>query len=159
MQRTSNLSGISPTNYAGLVASLAVKHRQKEAQRHLMAAGYAATKALRRGLQDNNPKIRIGCCIVLDHFLDEAAVPELISNLTHEDAGVRAWALHALACDGCKQGVCRPAEAEVIPIAINMLKNDSSKKVREMAAGQLGPSVHRNKDVLDALRIANRDCG
>jgi hypothetical protein len=95
--------------------------------------------------------VRVGCCKILDHFMDEDALPELMENLYHEDETVRAWALHALACDRCKEGTCRPGENQVVPIAIQMLLEDKSRRVREMAAGLLGPSVHRQPEVLPAL--------
>jgi hypothetical protein len=47
---------------------------------------------------------------------------------------VRAWALHALACDHCKEGDCRLDEDETVPVALRMLKEDRSRKVRTMAA-------------------------
>src|SRR5262249_4700927 len=95
-----------------------------------------------------------GCCKVLDHYLDPAALPELIRNLNHADEKVRAWAMHALACDRCKEGTCRPGEEEVLPLAAQMLLHDESRRVRQMAAGVLGPSVHRNLEVLRALEQA-----
>ena len=155
MHYTSNLAGTSSTNYFELVDCLAVKHRKKEALRYLMAGRFDATPALRLGLRNENPNIRIGCCMVLDHFMDDAALPELIENLQHPNPGVRAWAIHALACDRCKEGVCRPGEDDVIPMAIAMLQEDDSKGVRQMAAGMLGPSVHRSKVALAALQKAN----
>ncbi len=33
---------------------------------------------------------------------DYDAVPELIENLEHPHPEVRAWALHAMACEPCK---------------------------------------------------------
>lgn len=137
-----------------LVENFAVKHRAKDALRRLMAAGSVCTPALRRGLHHPDPEVRVGCCKVLDHHLEEDALPELIENLRHENAAVRAWAMHALACDRCKEGSCRPAENEIVPIAIQMLREDESRGVRQMAAGMLGPSVHRRSDVLDALVYA-----
>ncbi len=137
-----------------LVEHLGVKHRAKQALRGLMAAGSRATSALRRGLRHPDPAVRVGCCKVLDHHMDEAAVPELIANLEHESAAVRTWAMHALACDRCKEGACRPGEEQVLPIAVEMLLHDGSRRVRQMAAGLLGPSVHRRPDVLSALEHA-----
>src|SRR3712207_8025253 len=46
---------------------------------------------------------------------------------------VRQSALHTLACDRCKQGSCRPAEAEVLPEALRILNEDSDPHVRAMA--------------------------
>ena len=141
-------------DYRHFVEDLAVKHRAKQSLRCLMAAGALATPAVREGLRHPAPAVRIGCCQVLDHYLDEAALPELIENLQHENEMVRAWAMHALACDRCKEGTCRPGEDEVLPIAAQMLLHDQSRRVRQMAAGVLGPSVHRCPDILDALEYA-----
>ena len=143
-----------PSSYERLIEDLAVKHRQKAALRELLAAGMSATPAVRRGLQHNNPDVRVGCCIVLDHFMDAAALPELMANLSHENSRVRSWALHALACDRCKEGECRPGEDDVVPIAIRMLLEDENRMVRKSAAGLLGPAVHRRSDIRQALEWA-----
>lgn len=134
------------------VENLAVEHRAKAALRALMAAGSAATPVLRRGLQHANPVVRAGCCIVLDHFLDEAALPELMANLDHDDERVRGWALHALACDRCKEGACRPGEDEVVPITVRMLAEDPSRRVRAQAVHLLGNSAAaRRQEVVEVL--------
>lgn len=138
-----------------LIPELGIAHRAKPAMRRLMEAGVEATSALRRGLRHPSPAVRVGCCKVLDHHLDEDALPELIENLEHPHPEVRAWALHALACERCKEGACRPAEDEVVPIALRMLADDPSYHVRAMAAGLIGPSVHRRDDVLEALLRAS----
>ena len=140
--------------YDLVVEQLGVKHRAQEALRALIAAGPAATSAVRRGLSHDDPVVRVRCCMVLDHHLDEAALPELTANLTHEDDDVRAWALHALACDRCKEGACRPGEDDVVPIALRMLADDASRHVRTMAAHMVGPAVHRRRDVAPALEAA-----
>jgi hypothetical protein len=49
------------------VEDLGVKHRAKAALRELTAQGPAATRALQRGLSHENPAVRVGCCVVLDH--------------------------------------------------------------------------------------------
>jgi len=48
-------------------------------------------------------------------------------------AEVRAEALHAVACDRCKRGSCRPAAAAVLLPAIAILGTDASPRVRAMA--------------------------
>lgn len=133
---------------------LGVPHRANEALHRLMAAGSAATEVVREGLLHDDPAVRVGCCKVLDHFMDEASVPALIANLTHPNEEVRCWAMHALACDKCKEGSCRPGEDEVIPIAARMLIEDGSRRVRQSAAGLVGESVHRSKAALPALQHA-----
>src|SRR5262249_49413296 len=90
-------------DYRRLVEDLGIKHRVKQALRGLMAAGALATPVVREGLRHPEAAVRVGCCKVLDHYMDEAALPELMENLNHEDETVRAWALHALACDRCKE--------------------------------------------------------
>ena len=150
------LSAKEMAAFARWVEELGIAHRAQAALRGLMDAGPRATLIVRQGLQHPNPEVRVGCCKVLDHFLDESALPELIENLAHPDEEVRSWALHALACDKCKEGVCRPGEADVIPIAVQMLLTDQSRRVRQMAAGLLGPSVHRRPDVLRALEQARQ---
>lgn len=139
-------------SYRGDVNMLSVPHRAGEALKRLMAAGQAATAVVREGLHHADPAVRVGCCKVLDHFMDEAAVPELIENLDHPDEQVRCWAMHALACDKCKEGSCRPGEDQVIPIAARMLLEDSSRRVRQSAAGLVGESVHRSAVALPALQ-------
>ncbi len=145
----------TPTDdYERMVEDLAVEHRAKQCLHHLMAAGPLATPAVTRGLHHPTPSVRVGCCKILDHYMDETALPGLIENLYHEDEMVRAWALHALACERCKEGECRPGEDQVMPIVARMLMEDESRKVRQMAAGVIGPSVHRRDDVLRALEYA-----
>ncbi len=143
------------SDYDGYVNELAVEHRAKAAMRSLMAAGLAASAAVRRGLHDPNPVVRARCCDVLDHFLDPDAIPELMANLDHEHASVRARALHALACDRCKEGVCRPSEEEVISAAIRLLRQDADRYVRKAAVEALGPAVHRSDRARDALTAAS----
>jgi HEAT repeat protein len=140
------------------IEDLAVDHRAKAALSRLMAAGSVATPLLRRGLRHDSPLVRVGCCIVLDHFLDESALPELMLSLEHANDDVRAWALHALACDRCKEGECRPGENDVVPVALRMLREDPSRRVRAQAVHLLGLSAAiRRPDVIAALQHA-RDC-
>ncbi len=137
-----------------LVEDLAFEHRRKPALRALLARGSPAIPAVRLGLQHESAEVRVACCQFLDHHMDEDAVPELIENLHHADPRVRSWAVHALACDRCKQGECRPGEDDVIPIAARMLMADDDQHVRQMAANMLGPSVHRSPEALRALEYA-----
>ena len=125
--------------YDDLVEQLADKSTRGVAKRALMEAGPAATDALRAGLAHRHATVRVGCCIVLDHHLDDAAVPELLANVRHKNRKVRAWALHALACDRCKEGDCRPGANDIVPLVLDRLADDPSTRVRKMAvvlAGQ-----------------------
>ena len=139
------------------VENLAIKHRAKAAFRSLMLGGSAAAPFVRQGLRHTNPDIVVGCCRVLDHFLYDEAVPDLVELLAHPVAEVRAWSLHALACDKCKEGACRPGEDESIPIALSMLLEDPSPRVRVMATDLVGTVVHRRLDVAAALERARDD--
>jgi HEAT repeat protein len=139
--------------YDSLVEQLALKEHAT-ARETLIAAGPPAVAALTRGLRHDDPVVRARCCMVLDHNLEEVALPDLFANLEHPEGRVRAWALHALACDRCKEGSCRPDEDEVVPIALRMLAGDRSRKVRTMAASVLGPGTHHREDVARALEAA-----
>ena len=52
--------------------------------------------------------------------------------------------------------MCRHAENLILDPAIRLLLCDPERKVRQMAAGMLGPSVHRSPEVLHALQQAHR---
>jgi hypothetical protein len=134
------------------VENLLVPHRTKESLRRLMSAGSLATDAVRRGLKHPDSRVRYHCCRILDHFLDEAALPDLIAALEDEDAEVRGAALHALACEKCKEGECRPGEEEVLPIVLRMLREDP--EVKREAINLLFQVVHRRQDAAEALEHA-----
>jgi HEAT repeat protein len=140
-------------DYTALVEDLATD-RWQVALDQLMGAGAIATPSLRHGLRHANPQIRIRCCMVLDRHLDEAALPDLIANLGHPYGRVRAWALHALACDHCKEGECRPAEDDTVQVALRLLRTDRSRRVRTMAASLLGFVAPRRPEVARALADA-----
>jgi len=147
----STLTGYASDDYAGFVQALGVPFRSHEAQRRLLKAGVLAVEALQEGLHDESADVVTGCLKVLDHHLQEEAIPALLENMHHPQPQVRAWALHALACDRCKEGACRPGEDEAVPLAIDMLRNDPSPFVRVMAADMIGPSAIRNETVVSAL--------
>jgi HEAT repeat protein len=138
-----------------LIEDLGIEHRAKDAMRSLMAAGMSATPAVRRGLMHHNPRVRARCCGVLDHFLDADAIPELMDNLRHDDPEVRLMAMHALGCDRCKEGSCRPAKDFVVAAAMRLLADDPDRHVRTVAANALGPAVHRHHEALEAVIAAH----
>jgi HEAT repeat protein len=141
-------------DYERAVEDLGVPHRATHARRDLMDAGAAAVPALRRGLSHDDPRVREGCCVVLDHHLEEGCIPDLLANLDHEDPGVRGWAIHALACDRCKEGTCRPGEQDTLPRAVRMMLDDPDAGVRARAIALVGETVHRRPEVVEALRRA-----
>jgi HEAT repeats len=122
-----------------LIEDLGIEHRARAATRLLMAAGMSATPAVRRGLKHRNPRVRARCCGVLDHFLDADAIPELMDNLGHDDPEVRLMAMHALGCDRCKEGSCRPAEDDVVAAAMRLLAHDPDRLSARQQPMRLGP--------------------
>ena len=143
---------VAQADYDRTVAELGIKHRADAAARELMSAGMDATPAVRRGLQHTDPRVRARCCGVLDHFMDEQAIPALLKNLGDPDPKVRLTAMHALVCDRCKEDACRPAETDVVEAAMRLLAEDPDRQVRTHA---LGPAVHRRADAKEALVIAH----
>ena len=142
------------TDFESLIENLRIPHRAKQAYWTLLGAGSRAVPALKKGLSHPDAKVRVAVCGILDHSLEEDCIPDLRANLTHEDEAVRAWALHALACDRCKEGSCRPGENDTIPVAVDMMLHDPSPLVRCKAIALVGESVHRRPASIDALREA-----
>ena len=131
-------------HHEAFVAQLAVPHRASGAYRGLISCGLDALPAVRAGLRHESADVRHRCCQFLDHFLTPEVVGDLISMLDDADHRVRSSALHALACHRCKEGSCRPGEAQVLPRAIAVLANDRSPHVRAMAIEVGGRWVHTN---------------
>tara|TARA_E500000331_G_scaffold106234_6_gene103010 strand:+ start:5929 stop:6462 length:534 start_codon:yes stop_codon:yes gene_type:complete len=146
-----DFSGMTPFEVVQLLTS---DHQRPAAIRHLLSLGKTGTTAVRLGLKHPDPAVRIACCRVLDHFTDEAALPELKANIDHSNTGVRSWAIHALACDRCKEGACRPGEEDVIPLVIHALLHDENRSVRQQTAGLLGLSVLRSEEAATAIMTA-----
>jgi HEAT repeat protein len=140
-----------------LINQLGVRHRATSAYRMLFDMGFAVVPAARKGLRHENATVRYYCCALLDHFLVPEALGDLIGMLRDPDPRVRQSALHTLACDRCKQGACRPVEAEVLPEALRMLNEDDDPHVRAMAIEVVGQYVHTNPIAERALIEAHRN--
>jgi len=148
----------APRDFDGWVAQLAVSHRRQQAREHLLGSGPSALPALRRGLRHQKTVVRRQCVGILDHLVDEATVPDLVAALDDEDPGVCARALHALACDRCKQGECRPGEELFVPRALELLRDHPDPDIRAAAVDALGKVVDRRPEVAAALLAsAERD--
>ena len=128
--------------------------RARSAYWHLIGSGQAALPAVRSGLTDANPDVRMYCAKVLDHLVDEESFPALVAMLDDPDDRVRWDTLHALACDRCKDTSCRPDKEEVLPRAIQMLRADPSRYVRAIAVEVVGRWVHTDHTAADALAEA-----
>lgn len=153
------LTGLSADlNAADLVDALADPHRCFQAYQLLLRLGPLAAAAARRGLRDPCAQVREYCCMVLDHLMDVESVPLLIEALDDPAERVRLAAAHALACDRCKDGSCRPEAAAVLPRAIALLAADESAHVRAMAVEVVGQWVHSHPAACSAIeRAAGHD--
>lgn len=133
------------------VEELGVKHRSKQAFWHLVLSGAPALPAVRRGLSSPNGRVRAECTRVLDHLVDEESWPELIGMLDDDEAAVRTWAMHALACDRCKDNECRPDKRDVFPKALEALRNDDDPFVRAIAVEVVARWVYDDEHAEHAL--------
>jgi hypothetical protein len=122
----------------GLVTLLGDQHRAFRAYTRLLALGPEATEAARDGPAHPDERVREQCCKILDHLMDADSIPLLIGALADPCERVRIAAVHALACDRCKTGACRPTPVAVLPTAVGLLAGDPSALVRAYAAELVG---------------------
>jgi HEAT repeat protein len=127
-----------------MVGELAFPYKAPNAFRRLLEFGIKALPAVRAGLRHDNPDVRLHCCRFLDRYLSPDTLSDLMDMLNDDDERVRCSALHTLACDQCKEGTCRPEEAEVLPKALKLLRRDPNAHVRAMAIEVVGQFVHTN---------------
>jgi HEAT repeat protein len=152
-------------DFDGWVRLLGSDAYRQRARRHLMRSGSAALPALRRGLHHDAPAVRRVCATILDFLLDEDALPDLVGALDDPDPQVLKRALHALACDACKENECRPADELFVPRAIELLDHPEPE-VRAGAIDALGKVAQRTGDpgspaarALAAAVLEDRDAG
>jgi HEAT repeat protein len=141
-------------DFDGWVCQLAIAHSRQQAKRHLLVSGPPALPALRRGLRHPKAIVRRLCVSILDQLVDEESVPDLVAALDDDDPTVRARALHALACDACKQSDCRPADDLFVPRALEFLGGHPDADLRAAAIDALGKVAQRRPDALAALAAA-----
>lgn len=126
-----------------LVAHLGdTKTRAEDCYWLLMSRGMSAVPAVRRGLRSHDAKIRYQCCRMLDHWLDDGVLADLVQMLDEDDPAVLIQVLHTLTCERCKEGACRPDAAVVMNGAIKLAQNHPSPKVRAYALEVVGTAVH-----------------
>lgn len=94
------------------------------------------------------------CVRALDHLVDEDAWPQLVEMLGDNDPRVRSHALHAIACDRCKEDTCRPEKRDLLPRALTTLRDDPSYHVRAMAVEVVAQFVHDDAQAAVALSAA-----
>lgn len=144
----------APNDFDGWVGQLARSHLRQQAKRHLRLAGPPAVPALRRGLRHPQAIVRRISAGILDQLVDQESVPHLVAALDDEDPAVCARALHALACDACKQTDTRPDDELFVPRALEFLRHHSNADVRAAAVDALGKVAQRRPDVALALAAA-----
>ncbi|MEN3271311.1 MAG: hypothetical protein V7636_72 [Actinomycetota bacterium] len=142
-------------DYFAWVERLTIDHHHKEAFWHLILSGPDALPAVRAGLAHDDPVVRAGCLRVLDHLVDDDAWGDLLEMLDDENAEVRFHALHALACDRCKENGCAPTKATVLPHALRVLRDDPAGPIRGMALEVVARWVHTDEVALDAITRAH----
>ncbi|NNF03338.1 MAG: HEAT repeat domain-containing protein [Rhodothermales bacterium] len=101
------------------------------AYQRLVALGADALPAIRSGLASDDWRVRHWSAICMDRVADEDAYEDLIPLLSDPHPKVRLWAVHALACDHCKDDVSCPVD--VVPLLIERIQTDPSVRVRRMA--------------------------
>jgi hypothetical protein len=143
----------APNDFDGWVAQLGVSSCRPRAKQHLMSSGPTAVPAIRRGLHHRKAIVRRLCVNLLDRLVDEESIADLVGALDDESPEVCARALHALACDRCKQNECRPGEDLWVPKAIELVTNPNPD-LRAAAIDALGQVATRRPDVSVVLRTA-----
>lgn len=144
----------APRDFDGWVSQLGVSSCRQGARIHLLASGRAALPALRRGLAHRTSIVRQQCVRILDRLVDEESLSALVLALDDDDPGVCARALHALACDRCKQNECRPGEDLWVPRALEFLRTHPNPDMRAAAIDALAKVASRRPEVAAALLAA-----
>jgi len=145
----------APADFNGWVAQLAISSRRQHAKQHLLASGSRALPALRRGLVHDQAIVRRQCVNIFDRLLDEDSLGVLVAALNDSEPQVVGRALHALACDRCKQGSCRADEETWVPLALTLLHHPNPD-LRAAAIDALGKVTERRPDVTAALAITSQ---
>ena len=148
----------APNDYDGWVAQLGTSTRRQEAKRYLRSCGSPALPAIRRGLKHSKPMVRRVCVSILDQLVDEESIPDLVAALDDDDVEVCRRALHALACERCKQNECRPDDEMFVPRALELVASHPNADIRAGAADALGRIAYRRPDILEVLiEVGERD--
>jgi hypothetical protein len=134
-------------DFDGWVRRLALPSQRKRAHLHLLRCGPPVVPALRRGLHHDDPQVRATCAQILDRLLDDEAIGDLVAALDDPDAMVVKRALHSLACDQCKQGVCRPGDDLFVGKALELARSDPRPAVRAGAFDALAQAATRDPDL------------
>lgn len=102
-----------------------------------------------------DPHIRRSCLWLLDHHANDVSMPVFARALEDDVDFVRDMALHALACEGCKQGeLC---VADVVAPLVRVLEGDPKPDLRIKALSALAGLSARDDRVPAAIRRAARE--
>jgi HEAT repeat protein len=145
----------APVDFDGWVARLGFSSYRQGAKQYLLSSGPPAVPAVRRGLRHDKAIVRRQCVNILDHLVDEESVAALVATLDDADPLVAGRALHALACDRCKEGACRPGEDSWVPRALELLHHPNPD-LRAAAIDALGKVAARKPAVKAALTAASQ---
>jgi hypothetical protein len=140
-----------------IIEELAFPYKASNAYRALLGLEIHALPAVRAGLRHDNPDVRLHCCRFLDRYLSPDTLSDLMEMLNDGDERVRCSVLHTLSCEMCKEGTCRPAEADVLPKAMKLLAGDPEAHVRAMAIEVVGQFVHTNALAAAAISAARQN--
>lgn len=144
------------TEHHQIVGELAFPYKAPNAYRTLLDLEIQALPAVRAGLRHENADVRLHCCRFLDRYLSPDTLSDLMDMLSDSDQRVRCSALHTLACDRCKEGTCKPKEAEVLPRAMKLLQCDPDAHVRAMAIEVVGQFAHTSNLAAVAISAAQQ---
>jgi HEAT repeat protein len=117
-----------------LVERLADLRTRGDAYARLVAQGDAARDAIREGLCHGHWEVRRWCAIWLDRHSDPESLRALVPLLRDPKSKVRLFAVHAIACEQCKSG---ENPVDVVPLLIEVIRNDESIRVRRHAVSML----------------------
>ena len=123
----------------------------------LIDLGPKALPALREGLRSPDWQVRRWSAICLDRLADSETLQDLVQLLDDPHAAVRLWAVHALACDHCKDDVQCPQD--VVPRLLELVRGDPSIRVRRMTVIMLGSELRdvRAVPVLEEVAATSSD--
>jgi HEAT repeat protein len=142
----------TPANddFRAWVERLADPIRLGRAYWHLALSGAPALEAVRGGLHHENADVRAYCTKALDRLVDRDSYGALLAMVDDAAPHVRLEALHALACDRCKEG-CVQRTSDAFAAALRHLRDDADRHVRAMAVEVVGRFVHSDPRAAPAL--------
>lgn len=137
-------------DFRAWVQRLADPIRAGRAYWHLVLSGAPALEAIRDGLCHESADVRVYCTKALDRLVDRDSYGALLAMVDDAAPHVRLEALHALACDRCKEGGVQ-RRSDALAAALRHLRDDADRHVRAMAVEVVGRFVHSDLRAAPAL--------